>query len=440
MGKSPSENQINKYMLRLMNSSSVRTTLMLVILAFSPVIKAQVQTLSIDSCYQLARANYPLIRQHELIARTRDYNVQNAGKGYMPQISINGQATLQSDVLSIPIKIPGLHIPELSKDQYKVLADINQPLYDGGMVRFTKELQEQAAATENSKLEVELYKLNERINQLFFGVLLLNEQITITELAKKDVDRALNKIRAAIENGVALKSNADVLLAEQLKIEQKLIELRASRKAYLLMLGNIINSPLNEQVVLIKPVLAERPSDIHRPELALFETQMGGISTYEKLLKARNLPKASLFLQAGYGRPAFNMFSNSFDPFYIGGVRVSVPLTGFYTYKNDRNLLSLNRSSIEVQKDVFLFNTRLAIKQQAAESEKYNALLSKDDEIIALRTRIKNTAQAQLENGIIGSNDLLREIDAEEQARQNKLLHEIQLLMAQYALKNTTGN
>jgi outer membrane protein TolC len=411
-----------------------------VLMLLNVPINMHAQTLTIEECYTLAEKNYPLTQQRELIARSKEYSIQNLSSGYMPQLVINGQATYQSAVTQVPVSIPGQEIPTLSKDQYRIYAEINQSLFDGGLIRYQKQSQEVNALVEAQKLEVELYKLKERINQLFFGILLIDEQIKQVDLLKNDLQLGMRKTEAGIANGIAFKSSLNMLKAELLKSDQRTIELKALKRAYIDMLSMFINRDLNEQVILSKPNTIVASEEINRHELRVFDDQMEGLSVQNKMLSARNLPRVSLFVQGGYGRPALNMLSNEFEPYYIGGLRFSWSLSGFYTVKRERAILDLTRQNILTQKETFLFNTNFALKQQNAEVAKYNDLLATDEEIVALRTSVKNTASVQLENGAINTNDYLREVNAEDQARQNKIVHQIQWLMAQYAIQTTTGN
>lgn len=416
----------------------MKTKLLLLLLACPGALHAQ--SLTIETCYSLAAENYPLVKQRELLAKSNEYTLQNLSKGYLPQLTIAGQATYQSEVTQVPISLPGMNIPTLSKDQYKFYGEVNQTLFDGGVIKQQKLTQQSNLEVEQQKLEVELYKIRERINQLFFGMLLVDEQIRQTELLKQDINLGLKKTEAAIANGTAFKSSADVLRAELLNADQRTTELKATRSAYAEMLGLFINRPLDGNVTVEKPKTLTVSSDINRPEITLYESQNKTIDAQYKLLTARNLPKLNLFVQGGYGRPALNMLSNDFEAYYIGGVRLNWSLSGLYTLKNDKALLDLNRKTIAIQKETFLFNTNYSLRQQSAEVNKYTELLTSDNAIIALRTSVKQTASVQLENGVITSNDYLREVNAEDKARQNKIVHEIQLLMAQYAQQTTTGN
>lgn len=404
-------------------------------------LQAQDKPLTIREAYQLARKNYPMIRQQGLIEKTRDYSVSNAAKGYLPQLTIQGQATYQSAVteFKLPVSIPGVEFPNISKDQYKVYGEVNQAIYDGGNVRTQVRSHEANAQVESQKLEVELYKLNERVNQLFFGILMLDEQLRQSDLLKKDINLGIRKVQALVDNGTAFKSNANTLKAELLKADQRTIDLAASRKAYVEMLGLLTAQPLGDSAVLAKPVGLAAGHDVNRPELRLYDAQNRSLDVQSQLLDVRNRPKINFFFQGGYGRPALNILNNGFDPYYITGVRLNWSLSGLYTIKKDRELIRNNRDAIQLQKETFLFNTSLAAKQQTAELDRFSQLLTTDDEIITLRESIKTTAAAQLENGVINTNDFLREVNAEDQARQNRILHNIQLLMAQYSLDNTLG-
>jgi outer membrane protein TolC len=398
---------------------------------------AQTQSITLDSCYVLAKKNYPLIKQYELIAKSNEYTLENIAKGYLPQMNINGQATYQSDVTQLPKSIP--RVKTLSKDEYKIYAEANQVIYDGGVIKEQKKLQEANALVDLQQLEVELYKLKDRINQLYFGILLIDEQLKQNFLTKNDIQLGLNKIIAQIANGTALQSNADVLKAELLKADQQTIELNSNRKEFTDMLGLFINRHLSEKTIFIKPENIASSGEIKRPELLMYDEQNKIFDARNNLLTAKNNPKISFFVQGGYGRPAFNILSNNFDPFYIGGLRLTFPLSGFYTIRNERELINISRQKTDVQKNTFLFNTQLIMKQQSADITKFQTFLKTDDEIISLRTNVKKAALAQLENGVINSSDYLREVNAEDGARQNKILHEIQLLIAQYNERNTIG-
>ncbi|QNL49601.1 TolC family protein [Olivibacter sp. SDN3] len=408
-----------------------------------PVVFVQAQQeaiLTLEECYELAKSNYPLIKKRELINRSKGYSIENAAKAQLPQLNINGQATYQSAVTEIPLSMPGVEIPQLTKDQYRIYGEVNQSIYDGGTIRQEKESIRISAALQEQSLEVELYKLKERVNQLFFGVLMVDEHLMQNQLMEADIKLGLKKVKAAIKNGAALKSEADILEAERLKVIQRGIELVANRKAYMEMLGMFVNTRLDGNVALEKPTPSITPATINRPELALYDFQLQHIAIQENFINARNKPKVDFFFQGGYGRPALNILNPGFEAYYIGGVRLSWNIAGWYTSKKEKAILQNNRLEVASEKETFLFNTQHKVRQEQAEIDRYQQLLRSDDEIIELRSRIKTSSFAQLENGVINTSDYLRELNAEDQARTNKILHEIQLLYAQHSNLNTTGN
>lgn len=400
----------------------------------------QIKTISIEDCYRLAQENFPLIKRQALILKSKDYSIEIISKGYLPQVNINGQASYQSEVTQIPIQIPNNPIPALSKDQYRLYGELSQVLFDGGIIKSQKESQEAASKVEEQQLKVELYALKNRINQLYFGILLIDQQLAQNQLFKKDIQLGIEKVEAAIQNGTSLRSGADALKAELLNAEQRKIELEAGKKAFIDMLSMFIQQPLDVEINLVQPLNPSLIEKINRPELSLFDFQNQGLQIQQKMLRAKNLPKLNFFVQGGAGRPALNMLSNNLEAYYLFGLRMTIPLTGFYTFKDEKASINIKQQDIEIQKEVFLFNTQLELKQQSAEIAKFQKLLFSDDEIVALRNNIKKTALAQLENGVITSNDYIKETIAEDQARQRKNLHEVQLLMARYDSKTTEGS
>lgn len=400
----------------------------------------QADTLTIEECYTLARQYYPMAKQRDLITRSETYSIDNASKGNLPQVSLYGQATYQSDVPHLPIDLPGTDIPLIPKDQYKLYGEVTQVIYDGGVTGIEKQGHEAKARAEQQSIEVELYKLKERINQLYFGILLINEQIQQVFLLRKDIELGITKTKAAIENGTALKSSVAVLQVELLKSQQRNIELDATRQAYMEMLGLMINQTIGENTVLSTPAVINSDQEIHRPELAWYDYQRQNLALQNDMFDVRNRPKISLFLQGGLGRPGLNIFDDALKGFYYGGLRLYWPLAGFYSVKNEKAMNEINQQAIDVQRETFLFNTNLQLRTQNHEILKLEELLDTDDEIVALRSTIKQTALNQLENGVINTNDYLREVNAEDNARQIKLLHKIQLRMAQYSVLTTLGN
>ena len=417
--------------------------ILIIILTMSASLKLhaqQTKKFSIEEVYQMARKNYPLVKQRDLIAKTKDYSVSNAAKGYLPVFSVNGQATYQSAVTNFPFHIPGLTIPQFSKDQYKIYAEGDQVIYDGGAIKNQKQTAEANEVVQQQTLEVQLYELYDRINQLFFGALLEEEQLKQNDLLQQDLQNGIDKAKAQVANGVAYRSSVDELSAQLLQTQQSRIDLIATKKAYLDMLGLFIDANLDDNTILEKPASPVLADSITRPELLAFDSQKKIYDLQDRLLKDQLRPKVSFFVQGGYGRPGLNFLSNSFEGYYLGGLRLNWNFGSLYTQKNQQHLLDINKNSLDIQKETFLFNTKISQLQQNENVQKYDSLIDKDDAIVELRASVKKAAYAQLENGVLSAHDYITQVNAEDQARQAKILHEMQLLQAQYSYQNIVGD
>lgn len=394
---------------------------------------------TITQCYEWARENYPQVRRFGLIDRTEQYSLSNAAKAWLPQVAIGAKASYQSDVTQLPFGdqladiAPGLTIPVLSKDQYQVTAEVNQTIWDGGTIRSSRERAKAEASLSRKQLESDLYALNDRVNRLYFGCLLQEELLALNELLQKDLQVNLDRVVAMIANGVANASDRESLEVELLNARQQAIELKASRQAYGQMLAALTGKPLAEARLRVPSVAGgELPLVVNRPELHALEAQRHLLDTQERQLKAGLMPRLGAFVQGGYGRPGLDMLEDAFRPYYIAGVRLSWNLGKLYTWRNDRRKLDAGRRTVDLQRETFLFDTRLQMLHQQTEIRKLAELMRTDDRIVDLRTNLKRAAEVKLANGVISVADLVREIHAEEQARRTASLHRIQQLHSIY--------
>lgn len=416
--------------------------LILALLACSPCF-AQ---LRIEDCYQKAQANYPLIKQYDLIEKTKEYNLSNANKGYLPQMMFSAKATYQSDVTQIPVDfsqmgIQGVDIPALSKDQYGATVDVNQTIWDGGAIKSQKDGLRTAAEVEKKNVEVSIYSINERVNQLYFGVLLADEQIRQNQLLLDELKRNYDQVQSYVQNGIANQADLDAIKVDLLKAEQNKTRFVNTKKAYTEMLSKLIGEEVTANTEFVKPD-ATRPAThtINRPELELFDAQIKNLETKNREINAGLMPKLGLFATGGFGKPGLNMLSNDFDAYYIVGARISWNIGNFYTKKNSKRQIQTSIRSVETQRETFLFNTNLDIVQKDNNINSYFDQLKYDDEIIALRGSVKRASEAKMANGTLSGSDLTRDINAEQMAIQDKILHEMELLLAIYNLKFATNN
>lgn len=402
--------------------------------------------ITIEDCYTKAQANYPLIKQYDLVEKTKEYNLSNANKGYLPQVTFSAKASYQSDVTKFPIDlsqlgIQDISVPTLSKDQYSATLDVNQVIWDGGTIKSQKEGVETAAEVDKKNVEVNIYALNERINQLYFGILLAEAQTQQNRLLQDELQRNYNQIESYALNGIANQSDLDAVKVDLLKAKQNEVQFTNTKKAYIEVLSKLIGEELGEDTEFVKP-MPVRPSTltINRPELGLYDAQIQNLATKDREITSRLMPKLGLFATGGYGKPGLNMLKDGFEAYYVAGVRLSWNIGNLYTQKNSRRAIQNNIQSIETQRETFLFNTNLDVTQKSSYIDNYFEQLEYDDEIIALRGSVKRASEVKMANGTISASDLTRDINAEQMAIQDRILHETELLLAIYNLKFATNN
>jgi outer membrane protein TolC len=342
-------------------------------------------------------------------------------------------------VTEIPFRLPNTSIEPLSQNQYRFYGELNQGLTDFLIIKDQKELIKTNTAIESQKIKVEMQQLKERVNNMFFGILLIEGQIEQLRLLQKDLQTGLEQNTLAIKNGVASNNSAWQLQVEQLKVEQQLTELQAQKESLSKMLGLFIGQDVSNFSNLAKPQSPIFSSEILRPELELFSLQQQYLSSQNQLLTAKNLPRLNLFFQGGAGRPGLNMLSNEFSPYYIGGARLTWNIGGLYTLKKERKIIALNHDGIGVQKDVFLFNTQMQLKESEEEILKSQKLMQSDAKIVQLQSDIAASTQLQLAEGTVSSTEYILALNAKKKAQQNLLLHELQMLMSQYQHLTKSG-
>lgn len=419
----------------------LKTLLLCIILFSASTLYAYGQIITIDECQDKAVANYPAIVRYDIIEKTKEFNIANASKAYLPQGTLSAQGTWQSDVTSIQLDMPGLQIPTIDQDQYRFVAELNQLIWDGGRVSAQKNSLEANAELEKRKLNNEIYTLRERVNNLYFGILLMREQLNQLGILEDELQRNYDNVQIYVQNGLANETDLNVVRVEQLKASQQRVSIESNLEAYIQMLSVLIGEQLDSDIIFIKP----DPEStlilpvINRPEMLMFEAQDNAIESQKSLLNARVMPTIGAFAQGGYGKPGLNMFDNEFTPYFLGGVRLSWNFSNLYTLKNDRRKIDLQKSAVNSQRETFLQNLNIVIPQQQIEIEKFRKTMQHDEEIISLQTQIRKTAEVKVENGTMTVSDLIKEINAEEFAKQAKVLHEIQFLMSVYSLKYTTN-
>jgi outer membrane protein TolC len=406
---------------------------------------------TLEECQQAAERNYPLIRQYGLIEKTTALTVANIQKGWLPQVSASAQATYQSDVVAWPDEMKGmlgqmgLNFEGLKKDQYKIGLDVQQTVFDGGAIKRQKEIARKQGEVQMAQNEVNMYQVRKRVNEMYFGLLLIDEQIKLNADLQELLMQNEKKLASMLKSGTAAESDYQNVKAERLNVVQQATSLQAQRQALTRMLSAFCGIEVKDAV---KPnsqlSIVNSQLEGQRPELQAIDAQLKLADAQEKALDAALMPKLGVFAQGYYGYPGYNMFedmlSRKFSWNGMVGARLTWNIGALYTRKNDKAKIQLQRETAETSRDVFLFNNNMEQIQQNENIERYRKLMADDEEIITLRSSIRKAAESKLSHGIIDVNDLVKEINNENAARVGQSMHEIQMLKEIYDLKYTTNN
>ena len=413
--------------------------LLSVLAVLFPAVRAQ----SLEECLQAAEHNYPIIRQYDLIARTTELTVRNIQKAWLPQISVTAQGSYQNKVTAWPENLQGMfaqmgiQLQGLSRDQYKVGIDVRQTLFDGGTIGSRREIARGEGAVQAAQTEVDLYKIGQRVHEMYFGLLLLDEQLRLNA----DVNALLRsneaQLAAMLKSGTASAGDFENVKAERLSAEQQQTELLSQRQTLQRLLSLFCGIPVDS---IRRPAVPNLPSgENKRPELLLFDRRLQLTAAQEKAVDAQLLPQLGLFAQGYYGNPGLNLFEDMMKRRWswngIAGLKLTWNLSALYTHRNEKSKLRVQRELIENARQQFLFNNQLDETQQSENIRRFRAIAQRDGEIIALRTAVRKAAESKLAHGIIDVNGLLREINKENAAKTQQAIHEIDMLKAMYDLK-----
>ncbi|MBK9511765.1 MAG: TolC family protein [Cytophagaceae bacterium] len=397
---------------------------------------------TLKQCIDLANINSPLATQIPLIEQNATLQKKILNAGYLPQSSLGGTATWQSEVTSLPINIPGMSVPTPPQDQYKATIDVVQNIWDGGLTSGQKNMAQSLAKVESQKVAVDLYQIKDQVSALFFGILLSEKLLENTQLVMDELAGKIEKVKASVQNGVAMKSSLLQLEAKFLDLKQQNTEAQLRKKSAVEALSILTGKSIsvNDQFF-SEENISLSSNEIRRPELVWFDNQSELQNINSNLVRSKNLPKISLFGTGGYGKPGLNFLASDFKTYFIGGVQLKVPLSYLYagSQKNEIEQFSVNRKKIESQKQAFLLASNVKLANQKAELERLSSILETDKKLVEIRSEIKKTADAQLTNGVISASDYITEVNNEILARQTLAIHQVQYLQAKVNLKVITG-
>lgn len=409
----------------------MKTITTILLCAASLVLRAQEAETQLAECQQKALQHFPLVKEKDLLRRIEADRLKNVATARWPQNDISAQATYQSAVPTLPIKIPGTSVTPVDKDQFRVADEISLLLYDGGRTSGQKALVKALSLVEQQKVEVDLYSIKLEVTRLYASIVEMDTRLELLQLLRQNVEDRIVKIKAGVEAGTVLASNLLILQAETLGITQRIDEEGSSRKGLIAVMSIYTGDSLAATTHFRMPAIATELKDsITRPEMNLFNYQSSSFSAQRKLLEAGNRPQLKAIFQGGVGRPGLNILDNDVKGFYVTGVKMSWSLGSFYTIKRDRAVLRRQQEIVDTQKETFQLRVNAQLAKQQEEIEKIKHLLTQDNDIISVRTQVRDISAGQLDAGVITSSDYLIELNAQNQALTNQKLHQVQLVFA----------
>ena len=400
-------------------------------------------TVTLQYCYEQVYETYPTRQQEQLLQSSSRLKIDNLGVNYLPKITLSGKATYQSDVPHLETSSPLFSFPQQSKDQYKLLLDVTQTIYDGGITGSLEDIQRSELLSEQQKIEVELYNLKQNINELYFGVLTLQESQQQLEVQYETVKEQLDQVIVQIQNGAVAGSNRYILEAQLVSIEQSIMNIQSNRMASVKMLAQLMDEDLDTNTAFQIPSVSLSNTEIEpgdRPEYKLYNLEKNTLTSYQDKISTDQMPKIGVFGQVGYGRPGLNFLDNDFKSFYMLGLNISWSPVNWGTNSNEEQIYDINKKMIDTRKETLDKNIKMSLEKYKADIDNLEGLIQKDQEIIALKDKVMLSISSQLQNGTITATDYLTELNSRTQAVIDLKTHEIQLIQAKVNFLTTKGN
>lgn len=436
----------------------MRTHYIIILIVFLPCILPAQDSLVLSDCYKAVLKNYPAVKQKFYASEASALKLKNISAGYLPKIDLNGQVTYQSDVTEISMPEPAIDFgtalppgitPKIvfppmespAKDQYKITLDLSQVIYDGGLSSAMRDAELAGLAADTQQVEVTLYQVKERVNQVYFSILLYQDKLNLLQIVRKDLEEKVKTMESGVKNGVVLPTSVDVLKAELIRLEQQKTELEYARKAAYAILSELMGEPVSESTLLkIPEIVLSAESRGTRPEYKYFELQEMKLSASQSLVKRKHYPRVTGFAQAGYGKPGLNLFKNEFDSWYLVGAKLSWNVWDWHQNSREIKMLDIQKGIIATQREIFDKNLNIQLLNEQSGIDKYGELIRLDLDLVALRESITKRSASQMENGVITSSEYLTDLTGEIQARMNLFTHKLLLVQAKLNYQTLKGN
>jgi outer membrane protein TolC len=420
----------------------MRTKAALLFVFFTGVLMAQ-ETITLFECHENAIENAPRLKDREILQQIGDLKIDQAGTNWYPSLDLNGKMTYQSDVVTVTLDNPNIPVnfPEVPHDQYGVNVDIAQTLYDGGVTKQMKNYEEAATAADIQQVEVDLYGLKGKVNQYYFTILALQENMKNLEVHFENLEARHEVVQLAVENGAMLETDIKVIKVEMLKVRQSMLEVEARRRSFLEALNIICGVQFDFEAELAKPIFGEvGGEEVTRPEYRLFDLKDASMEAGKELISKKRMPVIYAFGQTGYGNPGYNIMSDKWDYYYMVGAGFRWNIWDWNSTSRDRQLIEHQQDILQNQRSAFDKELESLRVQEEARIEQYIKSMQLEEEVLQLQKEISEHAALRLENGTITATDYITELNKESIARINLAMHEVNLMKSIANYLNIQGN
>ncbi len=403
-------------------------------------------SLSIDSCIIYAENNFPVLKNNILNDKISSLQNKNYTSNFYPHIDFEAKASYQSQTIDIAIDTQGLPpgaaftFPTPPLDQYALTLNLTQNIYDGGITKHLKQIDNQKLKLNNLNNTLSFYQIKKQINEIYFGILILQKTKEQIIQSEKELESRKKALLSSVKNGLLTQDNLDLLSANILILKQKFIEIQENINGLYRTLSVLTGKKFIEHTKFKIPHDIKITNNNNRPEIKILNTKNELSETNINLLKSKRLPKIGAFAIGGYGNPGLTLIKDEWSPYFIVGAKLQWTVWDWNYVSREKQILKLKEASIENQKTRFNQSVNIQTNKLNSEIKKYTELINYDLKIIELHKKICKETARKLQNGTVNSADYISTLNAKEQANIQYEIHKLKLLKCKYDYLIATGN
>ena len=405
------------------------------------------KTVTLWQCYDSAATATPLTGEVALYTEMSALHDRNLSSAWLPSLDVNGNFVYNSDILNIKqifgqLPIPAGVIPTIPHEQYRATFDVSQVIWDGGVTRSARAVEQVVNELNMQQNEADVYRLREQVNNYYFSVLLVSSQIEVTRIMISDLDGRIKETSSGVVNGVVTPVALDVLKAEKIKAGQQLTEFTRRHESLISALEQITGlTGLQDAGFQVPVITVTGEEEIDNPDMRLFDVRSRQLEVSKDLLKSQRMPKAFGFAQAAYGNPpGNNFFSETADFYYSFGAGFKWNIFDWNRSSNERKSLAIQQQLIDIKKRATGESLQRLLTVKMAEITALREAAEQDDELVSIRKKIADVAASQLANGTITASQYLTELTNEKQAVISAAVRQISISRAEVDYIYITGN